>query len=51
MFYIRSVTSSIKPWLKVKVKEMNHKPSDVYYDLTKDGRKLAEKHIRAHKLT
>jgi DtxR family Mn-dependent transcriptional regulator len=51
MFYIRSVTSSIKPWLKVKAKEMNHKPSDVYYDLTKDGRKLAEKHIRAHKLT
>jgi hypothetical protein len=37
----RSVTSSIKPWLKVKAKEMGHKPSGVYYDLTKEGRKLA----------
>jgi hypothetical protein len=37
----RSVTSSIKPWLKVKAKEMDHKPSGVYYDLTKEGRKLA----------
>ena len=51
MFYIRSVTSSIKPWLKVKAKEMNHEPSDVYYDLIKNGRKLAEKHIRANRLS
>jgi hypothetical protein len=47
----RSVTSSIKPWLKVKAKEMGHKPSGVYYDLTKEGRKLAEKLIRAHRLS
>jgi hypothetical protein len=39
----RSVTSSVKPWLKVKAKEMGHKPSGVYYDLTKEGRKLAER--------
>jgi len=47
----RSVTSSIKPWLKVKAKEIVHKPSGVYYDLTKEGRKLAEKLIRAHRLS
>lgn len=37
----RSVTSSVKPWLKVKAKEMGSKPSGIYYDLTREGRKLA----------
>jgi hypothetical protein len=37
----RSVTSSIKPWLKVKARELDHKPSGVYYELTKEGRKMA----------
>jgi len=34
-------TSSIKPWLKVKARELDHKPSGVYYELTKEGRKMA----------
>ncbi|MGC9106434.1 MAG: hypothetical protein ACP5HQ_08475 [Thermoprotei archaeon] len=37
----REVTSSIKPWLKVKAREIGHKPSGIYYDLTKEGRKVA----------
>ncbi|QKQ99660.1 hypothetical protein GWK48_03970 [Metallosphaera tengchongensis] len=37
----RSVTSSVKPWLKVKAKEMGTKPKGIYYDLTKEGRKVA----------
>jgi len=37
----RSVTSSVKPWLKVKAKETGAKPKGVYYDLTKKGRKIA----------
>ncbi|MEL9969554.1 MAG: hypothetical protein QXR57_02805 [Metallosphaera sp.] len=37
----RSVTSSVKPWLKVKAKEMGTKPKGIYYDLTKEGRKIA----------
>ncbi|ADL18910.1 hypothetical protein ASAC_0503 [Acidilobus saccharovorans 345-15] len=37
----REVTSSVKPWLKFKSREMGHKPNGVYYDLTKAGRKLA----------
>lgn len=37
----RSATSSIKPWLKVKAREMDHKPKGVYYDLTKEGKRLA----------
>jgi len=35
------LTSSIKPWLKVKSKEMKHRPQGIYYDLSKEGRKLA----------
>ncbi len=35
------VTSSVKPWLKVKSKEFKHKPPGIYYDLSKDGRKIA----------
>lgn len=48
----RSVTSSIKPWLKVKAKEMDHKPKGIYYDLSKEGRKIASqlyKKIREEK--
>ncbi|MFP3310023.1 MAG: hypothetical protein RXO27_04425 [Acidilobus sp.] len=37
----REVTSSVKPWLKFKSREMGHKPSGIYYDLTKAGRRLA----------
>jgi len=37
----RSVTSSVKPWLKVKAKELDHKPKGIYYDLTKKGKKVA----------
>ena len=37
----REVTSSIKPWLKVKAREMGHKPSGVYYDLTKEGKRIS----------
>ncbi len=37
----RELTSSVKPWLKFKSREMGHKPSGVYYDLTKEGRRVA----------
>ncbi|ADB87339.1 conserved hypothetical protein [Saccharolobus islandicus L.D.8.5] len=37
----KSVTSSIKPWLKVKARELNHKPKGIYYDLSKEGKKIA----------
>ncbi len=37
----RSVTSSIKPWLKVKSREMGHKPKGIYYTLTKEGKRMA----------
>ncbi|EWG08106.1 MAG: hypothetical protein ASUL_00590 [Candidatus Aramenus sulfurataquae] len=37
----KSVTSSVKPWLKVKAKEMGHKPKGIYFDLTKEGRRAA----------
>jgi len=35
------VTSSVKPWLKVKSRVADGKPPGVYYDLTKEGRRLA----------
>ncbi|MBP1449597.1 MAG: DUF2250 domain-containing protein [Thermoproteus sp.] len=35
------VTSSIKPWLKVKQRNPERRDSGVYYDLTKDGRRAA----------
>lgn len=37
----KSVTSSIKPWLKVKARELDHKPKGIYFDLSKEGRKIA----------
>lgn len=37
----RSVTSSVKPWLKVKAKEMGTKPKGIYYDLSREGRRVA----------
>jgi len=35
------VTSSIKPWLKVKRRNPDRKGSGIYYDLTKRGRWVA----------
>ncbi len=37
----RSVTSSVKPWLKVKARESGAKPPGIYYDLTRKGRRVA----------
>lgn len=34
-------TSSIKPWLKFKVRNRDLKPRGIYYDLTKKGKKVA----------
>jgi len=34
-------TSSIKPWLKFKVRNRDLKPRGIYYDLTKKGRRIA----------
>ncbi|BCU67733.1 hypothetical protein HS7_11700 [Sulfolobales archaeon HS-7] len=39
----RSPTSSVKPWLKVKARMMDGKPKGVYYQLTKEGKKVASK--------
>lgn len=39
----RTLTSSIRPWLKVKAKEINHKPKGIYFDLSREGRKIASK--------
>ncbi len=35
------VTSSLKPWLKVKQKNPEHKGRGVYYELTREGRRIA----------
>ncbi|MEL9991824.1 MAG: hypothetical protein QXP98_05430 [Thermoproteus sp.] len=35
------VTSSIKPWLKVKQRNPERKGPGIYYNLTKRGRKIA----------
>jgi DNA-binding MarR family transcriptional regulator len=35
-------TSSIKPWLKFKQRNRDVKPHGVYYQLTKEGRRLAK---------
>jgi len=43
------VTSSVKPWLKVKAKELGNKPKGIYYDLTKQGRKLASQIYKEYK--
>lgn len=45
----KSVTSSVKPWLKVKAKELGHKPKGVYYDLTKEGRRIASQLYKDYK--
>ncbi|MEM0068784.1 MAG: hypothetical protein QW232_02190 [Saccharolobus sp.] len=45
----RSVTSSVKPWLKVKAKELDHKPKGIYYDLSKKGKKLASTLYKEYK--
>ncbi|WP_010901207.1 hypothetical protein [Thermoplasma acidophilum] len=37
----RSPTSSVKPWIKIKAREINYKPAGIYYDLTKEGRRMA----------
>ncbi|MGC8608763.1 MAG: MarR family transcriptional regulator [Thermoplasmata archaeon] len=37
----RSPTSSIKPWIKIKAREMNHQPAGIYYCLTKNGKRIA----------
>ncbi|WP_373279920.1 hypothetical protein [Metallosphaera hakonensis] len=37
----KSVTSSVKPWLKVKAREMGTKPKGIYYDLSREGKKVA----------
>lgn len=37
----RAVTSSVKPWLKVKSRESGGKPPGIYYELTREGRRLA----------
>ncbi|MEM3241506.1 MAG: hypothetical protein QXK57_00630 [Conexivisphaerales archaeon] len=34
-------TSSIKPWLKFKVRNRDLKPRGIYFDLTKTGRRIA----------
>lgn len=31
----------MKPWLKVKAKEMGTKPKGIYYDLSREGRRVA----------
>jgi hypothetical protein len=36
-------TSSIKPWLKFKVRNRDLKPRGIYFDLTKKGRRVAVK--------
>ncbi len=45
----KSVTSSVKPWLKVKAKELGHKPKGIYYDLTKEGRRIASQLYKDYK--
>lgn len=45
----KSVTSSVKPWLKVKAKELDHKPKGIYYDLSKEGKKLASQLYKEYK--
>ncbi len=45
----RSVTSSVKPWLKVKAKELDHKPKGIYYDLSKEGRRVASQLYKEYK--
>ncbi len=45
----RRATSSVKPWLKVKAKMYDRKPAGVYYDLTKEGRKLASELYKEYK--
>ncbi|KAA8921987.1 hypothetical protein [Thermoplasma sp.] len=37
----RSPTSSVKPWIKIKAREVNYKPAGIYYDLTKEGKRIA----------
>ncbi|BAB60122.1 TVG1001389 [Thermoplasma volcanium GSS1] len=39
----RSPTSSVKPWIKIKAREINYKPAGIYYELTKDGKRIAGK--------
>jgi|ECHnycMinimDraft_1075156.scaffolds.fasta_scaffold00016_15 hypothetical protein len=36
-------TSSIKPWLKFKQRNRDKKPKGIYYDLTKEGKKVAKR--------
>jgi hypothetical protein len=45
----RSVTSSVKPWLKVKARELDHKPKGIYYDLSKEGRRVASQLYKEYK--
>ncbi|BBG24084.1 hypothetical protein IC006_1385 [Sulfuracidifex tepidarius] len=45
----KAVTSSVKPWLKVKAKELGHKPKGIYYDLTKEGRRIASQLYKDYK--
>ncbi|AWR97064.1 hypothetical protein DFR86_05465 [Acidianus sulfidivorans JP7] len=45
----KSVTSSVKPWLKVKAKELGHKPKGIYFDLSKEGRKVASQLYKEYK--
>ncbi|MDP8023251.1 MAG: hypothetical protein ACP5LF_02880 [Nitrososphaeria archaeon] len=35
-------TSSIKPWIKFKQRNRDKKPKGIYFDLTKEGKKLAK---------
>jgi hypothetical protein len=45
----KSVTSSVKPWLKVKAKELGHKPKGIYFDLSKEGRRIASDLYKEYK--
>ncbi len=42
-------TSSIKPWLKFKVRNRDLKPHGIYFDLTKKGRRIAANIKRKNK--
>lgn len=44
----RSVTLSIKLWLRVKLRGSGGKPPGIYYELTREGRRLtSEIHKRS----
>jgi len=43
-------TSSIKPWIKIKVKNRENKPPGIFYDLTKEGKKVASRLYKEYRL-